>query len=73
MNHIGKVLVCIACILFAGSANFAYSQNIGGVRPEVPKNLEDSLKKQIVFLGNGMNSLADFSIREDICKNRQTL
>lgn len=52
MNHIGKVLVCIACILFAGSANFAYSQKIGGVRPEVPKNLEDSLKKQVVFLSS---------------------
>ncbi len=52
MSHIGKVLVCIACILFAGSADFAYSQNIGGNRPETQRHLEDSLKRQVSFLAS---------------------
>lgn len=50
MNRFGTVLVCIACILIAGSADFAYCQRIGGTRPEVSRNLEDSLKKQVAFL-----------------------
>lgn len=50
MNRLGTVLVCIACILIAGSADFAYCQRIGGTRPEVSRNLEDSLKKQVAFL-----------------------
>ncbi len=50
MNRFGTVLVCIACILIAGSADFAYCQRIGGTRPAVSRNLEDSLKKQVAFL-----------------------
>ena len=50
MNRFGTVLVCIACILIAGSADFAYCQRIGGTRPDVSRNLEDSLKKQVAFL-----------------------
>ena len=50
MNRFGTVLVSIACILIAGSADFAYCQRIGGTRPEVSRNLEDSLKKQVAFL-----------------------
>ena len=45
-------MVCIACILFAGSADFAYSQNIGGNRPETQRHLEDSLKRQVAFLAS---------------------
>jgi len=46
------VSVGIACCLVAGGAGFASAQNIGGARPELPRNLEDSLKKQVSFLSS---------------------
>jgi len=50
MNRIGRIVIGIACILFAGSADFVSAQNIGGIQPSRQRNIEDSLRKQIDFL-----------------------
>lgn len=49
MKRIGKALLCLACLLLAGGGS-VFAQNIGGVRPSLPRNISDSLKKEVAFL-----------------------
>ena len=49
MKRIGKALLCLDCLLLAGGGS-VFAQNIGGVRPSLPRNISDSLKKEVAFL-----------------------
>ena len=48
----GILTFCTVCILTAGGAFVANAQDIGGRRPEIPRSLEDSLKKQVAYLAS---------------------